>query len=270
MGRDPRHDILFEPVSIGPKVLRNRFYGVPFGQGFGANKPLSHVHARAIQAEGGWAAICTGMTSVSRDADATPLDTLWDDRDEQSLGLQAAAIHEHGALAGLELGHFGAHSSNPESRVAPIAPSAVASTGERPGSWRRPSVLPRAMTQGDIDRVQQDWVRAALVGRDLGFDIIYVYGSFNFLPAQFLSPFHNRRTDAYGGSLRNRARFWLETIERVREAVGAQCAVAVRIAAAGLDPSGITLERTAHHRDRSCGNGAGRGRLCSPAVAAAG
>src|SRR5205814_2319269 len=62
-----------------------------------------------------------------------------------------------------------------------------------------------------------------------GFDIVYVYGAHSYLPMQFLSPFYNQRTDEYGGTLENRARFWLETIEVVKEAVGDESAIAVRI-----------------------------------------
>ena len=83
---------------------------------------------------------------------------------------------------------------------------------------------------------------AALRAREAGFDIVYVYGSHTYLPTQFLSPRYNHRTDAYGGSFENRARFWLETLEQVREAVGDDCAIAIRIAADTLDGAGIEPE----------------------------
>ncbi len=78
--------------------------------------------------------------------------------------------------------------------------------------------------------------------RDCGFDIVYVYGAHSYLPMQFLSGFYNKRTDAYGGSLEHRARFWLETLERVREAVGDDCAVVTRIAVDALGPAGIHVD----------------------------
>ena len=90
----------------------------------------------------------------------------------------------------------------------------------------------------DIRRVQADWVHAAQRSRDAGFDIVYVYGGHSYLLTQFLSPFYNKRSDAYGGSLENRARMWIETLESVREAVGGECAIAVRIGVAlcpGID-----------------------------------
>src|SRR5258708_39514965 len=86
------------------------------------------------------------------------------------------------------------------------------------------------MDLDDIARVQQYYVDAALRSRDAGFDIVYVYGAHSYLPLQFLSPYYNKRKDKYGGSLENRARFWLETLEKVRRAVGNDTAIATRFA----------------------------------------
>ena len=129
--------------------------------------------------------------------------------------------HEHGALAGIELTHSGGHAHTRQSRWPGIGPSQLASDYD-------PIYVPKAMEKADIRRVQADWVFAAKESRSAGFDIVYVYGGHSYLPLQFLSPFYNKRTDEYGGSLENRARFWLETLEVVREAVGDDCAVAVR------------------------------------------
>src|SRR5256714_11332144 len=87
------------------------------------------------------------------------------------------------------------------------------------------------MDKDDIREVQQLYVDAAKRAREAGFDIVYVYGSHSYLPQQFLTPYYNHRTDEYGGSLENRARFLRETIEQVKDAVGADCAIAVRISA---------------------------------------
>ncbi|HMG98724.1 MAG TPA: NAD(P)-binding protein, partial [Gaiellales bacterium] len=105
-----------------------------------------------------------------------------------------------------------------------------------------PLVVPKAMELADIRRTQADWVAAARRAREAGFDIVYVYGSHTYLPTQFLSPRYNHRTDAYGGSFENRTRFWLETLELVREAVGEDTAIAIRIAADTLDGAGIEPE----------------------------
>jgi NADH:flavin oxidoreductase / NADH oxidase family len=72
MPRDPRHDCLSQPLRIGPKTLRNRFYQVPHCCGFGSAKPFHQAHFRAMKAEGGWAAVCTEYCAVSPDSDDTP------------------------------------------------------------------------------------------------------------------------------------------------------------------------------------------------------
>ena len=237
MPRDPRHDILFEPVQIGPKTLRNRFYQVPHCTGFGSEKPGSHARFRATKAEGGWAAVCTEEALIAPDSDFWPVvsQRVWDTEDARNLALLADEAHAHGSLAGVELTHGGVHGNTRESRWPAIGPSQIASDYYA-------SVVPKAMETEDIERVRGDWVRAAKLVRDAGMDIVYVYGGHSYLPLQFLSPFYNKRTDAYGGSLENRARFWLETLEAVREAVGDDCAIAVRFCVEALSPAGVELE----------------------------
>ena len=235
--RDPRHDVLFEPVRIGPKTLRNRFYQVPHCTGFGVEKPWTQARHRGIKAEGGWACVCTEYCAINPESDEYPYISarLWDAGDVRALRLMTEEAHAHGALAAVELWHGGVHVEARESRTVPLAPSQIASEFE-------PLVVPKAMELSDIRRTQADWVSAALRAREAGFDIVYVYGSHTYLPTQFLSPRYNRRTDAYGGSFENRARFWLETLELVRDAVGDDTAIAIRIAADTLDGAGIEPE----------------------------
>jgi dimethylamine/trimethylamine dehydrogenase len=114
------------------------------------------------------------------------------------------------------------HAERRGTRWPAIAPSQLAGV-------YHPFTVPKAMELDDIRRVQADWVEAARRACSAGFDIVYVYGGHDALLTQFLSPFTNRRTDEYGGSLENRARMWVETVELVREAVGDAAALAVRI-----------------------------------------
>lgn len=219
----PQHANLFEPVPVGPKTLRNRFYQVPHGPGYGSEKPRTRARYAATQAEGGWAAVSTGICPVSPDSDIVPTHTerLWDDDDVRRLSLFTAEAHEFGALATVELGHGGADASSREPRWPLIGASQLASDNN-------PMRVPKAMELADIRRVQRDWVAAAKRARAAGFDIVYVYGGHTHLPGQFLSPFYNKRTDEYGGSFENRARFWVELLEMVRAAVGEECAIATR------------------------------------------
>src|SRR5215471_1935137 len=228
MPMDPRHAILFEPVPIGCKELPNRFYQVPHASGFGSAKPRTQAAFRAVKAEGGWGGVCVEYATVSPDADDAPAVSaeIWDDRDARALGLAAEAIHAHGSLAGLELYHGGASCPNGNSRAVRLAPSQLTSGVQWAG-------LAKEMDAADITRVQRDWVRAAQRARDVGFDIVYVYGAHGYLMTQFLSAHANRRTDGSGGSLANRGRFWIETLAAVRDAIGDDCAIATRIAVHG-------------------------------------
>ncbi len=237
MPRDPKHDILFEPVRIGPKTLRNRFYQVPHCTGFGSEKPGSQALFRGMKAEGGWAAVNTEEALIASDTDYWPVVStrVWDDDDLRNLSLMAEEAHKHGSLAGIELTHGGVHSDGRESRRPALGPSQLASD-------YHPFVVPKAMEHSDIRRIREEWVRAAILSRDAGFDIVYVYGGHSYLPLQFLSPFYNKRTDHYGGPLENRARFWLEILEEVRAAVGDDCAVAVRFCVEALGPAGVELD----------------------------
>jgi dimethylamine/trimethylamine dehydrogenase len=225
VARDPRYDILFEPIRIGPKILKNRFYQVPHCIGAGSERPGFQAYHRAIKAEGGWAACCTEYCSIHPEADDTSRVSarIWDDGDIRNLAAMCDRLHHYGALAGIELWYGGPHARCMESRATPRGPSQIASD-------REINVHPRYMDADDIREVQQMYVDASLRARDAGFDIIYVYGAHAYLPFQFLSPFYNKRTDEYGGSFENRARFWRETLIKVREAVGDDCAIASRFA----------------------------------------
>ena len=236
MARDSRFDVLFEPVQIGPKTLRNRFYQVPHCTGFGVEKPWSQAAHRAVKAEGGWAAVCTEYCTVSPDADETPFISarMWDDHDLAHLALVPEEAHRYGSLAGIELSHSGAHGENCETRLPPPAPSQIASDFS--------NVTPKRMERADIDRIVADFATAALRSRDAGFDIIYVYGGHSYLLGQMLSPFYNQRDDEYGGSLENRSRMWIEALQAVRDAVGVDCAIACRVAVSAVGGAGIELD----------------------------
>jgi dimethylamine/trimethylamine dehydrogenase len=238
MPRDPRYDILFEPVRIGPVTAPNRFYQTPHATGFGWQRPQSGAALRGVKAEGGWGVVCTEYCSIHPTSDDSPYAflTLWDDDDVAPLALTADAIHAHGALAGIELWHGGAHASNRMTRVPGIAPDV------QPALYHLPTTA-RAMDLADI-RAFRGWQRdAALRAKRAGFDIVYVYAGHDYLPFQFLSRRTNHRGDAYGGSLENRVRLLREMIEDTKDAVGDTCAVAVRLAVDELHgPEGITSE----------------------------
>ncbi len=227
MPRDARYDILFEPVRIGPVTAKNRFFQVPHCNGMGHTRPRAHAAMRRVKAEGGWAVVSTEEVEIHPTSDLSPFieGRLWDDRDIPPLALITAAVHEHGALAAIELVHAGMNANNLYSREISLAPSHIANpTGYAPAQAR-------AMCKSDI-RDYRRWHRdAALRARRAGFDIVYVYAGHGLsLPMHFLQARYNHRTDEYGGTLANRARLLRELIEDTKDAVGADCAVAVRLA----------------------------------------
>jgi dimethylamine/trimethylamine dehydrogenase len=238
MQRNPRYDILFEPVRIGPVVAPNRFYQTPHATGMGYMKPQSSAALRGVKAEGGWGVVCTEYCSIHPSSDDSPhgFVSLWDEDDVNGLALTADAIHAHGSLAAVELWHGGTHSSNRMTRLPLIGPSS------RPAKYHLP-VTARAMDKQDISDLR-GWQRAAAVrAKRAGFDIVYVYAGHDYMPFQFLSRRSNDRSDEYGGALENRARLLREMLEDTKEAVGESCAVALRLSVDELHgPQGITSE----------------------------
>ncbi len=229
MARNPRFDLLFEPVRIGPVTAPNRFYQVPHASGM--TNALPHVRAsfREIKAEGGWGVVCTGAVSIHPSSDDSPLPfaSLWDDRDIRAHALMTDAVHKHGALAGVELWHGGACTLNRTSRIAPLSPSGMPWLSTHLGFMG--NLRPRAMDQSDIAALLQWQAEGARRAMRAGFDIVYVYAGMGYLPYEFLLPEYNQRSDAYGGSIGNRVRLVRELLEVTRDAVGDKCAVALRI-----------------------------------------
>ena len=243
MARDTRYDVLFEPVKIGPKVLPNRFYQVPHCMGGGSEKPGLQAGFRGMKAEGGWGAVVTEYCSIHQSADDIPRTSarLWDDDDIRSLAAMVEAVNGEGALAGVELWHGGLHLTGLESRVPTRAPSQLPNRREM-AKYQ----YPRAMDLDDIQEVQGWYAEAARRAVAAGFDIVYVHGAHSQLLDQFLSPLYNKRSDGYGGSLENRARFFRETIELVRATVDGEAAIAVRLCVDELSGElGVELERDA-------------------------
>jgi dimethylamine/trimethylamine dehydrogenase len=226
MPRDPRYDILFEPVEIGPVTTKNRFYQVPHCNGMGYRDVSAMARMRGVKAEGGWGVVCTEQVEFHHTSEITPFIELrlWDERDIPALARMAEAVHEHGALAGIELSYNGMNGPNFYSREVPLGPSHLPVA-----TFTYDPVQARAMDKQDIKNLRRWHRQAALRGKTAGFDIVYVYaahglGGLNY----FMSRRYNTRTDEYGGSLENRIRLIREIIEDTKEAVGDTCAVAVR------------------------------------------
>lgn len=226
---NPKYEILFEPVRIGPVTAPNRFYQVPHASGMTEANPRVRAAFRAAKAEGGWGVVSTGAVSTHPSSDDSPLPfaRLWDDNDIRSHALSCEAIHNNGALAAVELWHGGAAVMNRTSRLAPYSPSGIPWAATHVGFMG--NLRPRIMDAGDIRDVIKWQAAAAKRARSAGFDIVYIYAGMGYLGYEFLLEEYNHRTDAYGGSVENRVRFVRELIEATKDAVGDDCGVALRI-----------------------------------------
>ncbi len=227
MARDPRYDILFEPIKIGPVTAPNRFYQVPHCNGMGRLFPDSMIAMRGMKAEGGWGIVTTEQCDFHPTGDTMPFaeTRLWSDHDVPYLAGMVNAIHEHGSLAGVELVHNGHDTDNLYSREVPIGPMHL------PVSWHHSPVQARAMDKEDIRNYRRWHRNAALRSKKAGFDIVVVYsGHDGTVPFHFLTRRHNQRTDEYGGSLENRLRLLRELLEETCEAVGDSMGVVLRFA----------------------------------------
>ncbi|MDH4178811.1 MAG: FAD-dependent oxidoreductase, partial [Thermoleophilia bacterium] len=223
--REPRYDVLFEPVPIGPVVARNRFFQVPHCNGMGHRDPTAHAFMRGMKAEGGWAVVCTEEVEIHHSTEVSPYieGRIWDDADIPAHARLVEKVHEHGALAGIELVHNGMEAAGLWTRVPPLGTSHVPVDGTHPVQARR-------MSEDDIADVRR-WHRQA-VARSLeaGYDLVYVYAGHGLTTLQhFLSRRFNDRTDGYGGSLENRARLLREVLEDTLEEVDGRAAVACRL-----------------------------------------
>jgi len=238
--------ILFEPIRIGPVTAPNRFYQVPHCNGFGYRMPQGMAELRGMKAEGGWGVVCTEETEIHHSSDLSPYfeGRIWSDDDIPAWLLMTEAVHQHGALAGIELSYNGIDAANWYSRVPSLAPRSMGVVG---ASGYEP-VQTRRMDKEDIRNVRKWHREAALRAKRAGFDIIYCYAGHGMTAAmQFIVKRHNDRTDEYGGSLENRVRFFRELIQDTKEAVGDTCAVAVRFAVDELlGEDGITHQGEGH------------------------
>ena len=187
--RDPRYDVLFEPVRIGPLTTRNRFWQVPHCSGMGYRYPNAEAYMRGIKAEGGWGVISTQEAEIHPSSEHSPANEgrFWDAADMPAMQLVTEKIHEYGSLAAIQLVHSGLHTTNRFSRMVPLAPSnVIADVGD--------PVQARAMDKADIRELRRWYRDAAIRSKEAGFDIVYVYAGHDMSILQhFLSRRHNHR-----------------------------------------------------------------------------
>lgn len=227
MPTDSRYAILFEPVKIGPKTAKNRFYQVPHCNGGGYRDPSAVAEMRRTKAEGGWGVIFTEQTEIHPTSEITPFieQHLWEDKDIPALAAMAEAMKSGGALAGIQLAYSGINGPNLYSREVPLAV-----TGGPILTFTSDPVQARTMDREDIRDLRRWFRNAFRRSQAAGFDLICLYGAHGFgILQHFLSRATNHRTDEYGGSLENRARFLREIVEEAREETRGELAISLRL-----------------------------------------
>ncbi|HEY2809125.1 MAG TPA: NADH:flavin oxidoreductase [Steroidobacteraceae bacterium] len=231
----------FTPLQIGPLKLRNRFIKSATNEGSArggtASKRLVQFH-EAIAAGG------VGMTTVAYCAVAPDGRTFVDQvtldaAQVPHLRVLTEAVHRHGAAASAQITHGGCFTFVPPTDTPrPLSASGgFNKVGIMSGQWLR-----QAMTEADMERVAGEFVRGARLAREAGFDAVEIHMGHGYLLSQFLSPLYNRRRDAYGGDVRGRARFPVQVLERVLDAVGKEMAVVCKISVTEGTRGGNTAE----------------------------
>ncbi len=225
MARDPKYDILFEPIGVGPKTAKNRFWQTLHCAGPGSERPGAQAAFRGMKAEGGWGTIFTEFCSIHPESDDYSYVSarLWDAGDIVNLGHLCDALHDHGTLAGVQLWYGGIQSACLESREVPC------SSGDLPSNaYRGYTLYGREADEDDIKALVRMYVEAAKRGQQAGFDIFEVICSESNLTMQFFERRYNHRGDRYGGSLGNRARFIVEVLTALKSACGGDSALGAR------------------------------------------
>ena len=253
MDREGRIDVshppppMFMPFQLRGMHLENRVVVSPMDQymaedGMPTDWHLVHLGSRAI---GGAGLVYVEMTCPSPEARITPGCTgLWNEAQRDAWKRIVAFCHAQSkAKLCLQLGHAGRKGSTqlgwermdyplPEDNWDLVAPSAL--------PYSPDSHSPRALTRADMDKIVADFVRSVRYGDEAGFDMLEMHAAHGYLLSSFISPLTNLRTDEYGGSIENRARFPLEVFAAMRAAWPQDKPMSVRVSATDWAPGGLS------------------------------
>ena len=233
---------LFDPIEIRGVRIRNRIVMPPMttrqaaADGSVTKELIAYYMARA---EGG-----TGLITVEMAAPdpagrhrAGELG-ITEERFVSGLSSLTTQLHHAGAAVAIQIGHAGGHTRRDVTGHPPVAPSAIPHVVQEQDTR---TIVPEALTHDGIRSVVTAFATAAERAKRAGFDVVELHGAHGYLIAQFLSPLDNHRTDQYGGSLANRARFAVEVVQACRQRVG-DFPLGFRLSADEFAPGGVTLE----------------------------
>jgi 2,4-dienoyl-CoA reductase-like NADH-dependent reductase (Old Yellow Enzyme family) len=229
--------ILFTETQINGMTLQNRFVRSATWAGMATEEGTCTpdlVNLMVNLAQGGVGLIITGHAYVRQDGRVTP-HQLGLHKDELIPGLQGMVhkVHEHGGKIVLQMTHAGFFASPRLTGTTPLAPSAVEGLAKTPRM---------EMTRDDIREVIEAFRAAAMRAKEAGFDGVQIHAAHGYLFSQFLSPLLNRRTDEYGDEIHNRARALVEALHAIRDAVGRDYPILVKLNSQDFYDDGLFLE----------------------------
>jgi anthraniloyl-CoA monooxygenase len=240
---------MFTPFSLRSMTLKNRVVVSPMCQysavdGMPNDWHLVHLGSRAI---GGAGLVFTEMTDIAPDARISPGCTgIWNEAQCEAWKRIVDFVHERStARIAMQIAHAGRKGSTKrlwEGMDEPLDEGNWEIVGPSPIPYKDGSQTPRPMTRADMDRVRDDFVRAARLADRAGFDMLELHMAHGYLLSSFLTPLSNQRDDEYGGSLENRMRYPLEVFDAVRAAWPEDKPMSVRISATDWVEGGFTGE----------------------------
>ena len=204
------YPVLFSPASIGKLTLKNRAIRSAAFEGMCPGNRISDdlISYHQAVAAGGTAMTTVAYAAVSRSGLSFPHQLLIDPSGIPAMRKLTTAVHSEGAAVALQIGHCGQMADR---RVAGDCFSPSGGINLYGPTW------PRKMNESDILTVVKDFGKATRIAVEAGFDAMEVHAGHGYLISQFLSPYTNKRTDAYGGTFENRCRFLTEVIREVKE-----------------------------------------------------
>lgn len=231
---------LASPITINGVTFKNRIFGAPMSNP--ELDPDCHMREEDIafhanRGRGGLASVCIGLGIVEAVGRSHTKEViLYDDLSLPSLKRMANEFHKHNCMATMELAHggkFGAARSHSAAKSTLIGPN---------DELNAQGVPVKAMTEEQIEDTATAFGSAARLVKEAGFDMVLIHGGHGWLLGQFASPYFNKRTDRWGGSLENRMRFSLLVIEKVREAVGPDFPIEFRMSGSECIPGGYDID----------------------------
>ena len=235
-------NLLFTPITLpNGTTIKNRFFKSAMSEGMGTRefqpkKNIATLYKR--WAEGGTGLIITGNIMVDPKRTAEPGNIVFDKNSNMEiLKNWANQGQQHGAKVMVQLNHPGKQAPKTVSKQT-VAPSAV----PLGNGLNKLFSTPRALTTSEVEELVQKFVTSAKVAKEAGFSGVQIHAAHGYLISQFLSPHDNRRTDKYGGSLENRMRFLKEIYLGMREKLGKDFTIGIKINSTDFKEDGLTEE----------------------------